>query len=45
MKETDAFGKDVGLTKVKGYMVFILAFTAITNSVVCHTFSAFNAGS
>jgi len=34
MKSTDAFGKDVGITKVKGYMVFILAFTAVTNSVV-----------
>ncbi|KDR75062.1 hypothetical protein GALMADRAFT_70113 [Galerina marginata CBS 339.88] len=33
MKETDAFGKDVGITKVKAYMVFILSFTAITNSV------------
>lgn len=42
MKETDAFGKNVGVTKVKAYMVFILAFTAITNSVVrvfasCHS--------
>lgn len=34
MKSTDAFGHDVGMTKVKGYLVFILAFTAITNSVV-----------
>ncbi|KAF9472443.1 glycosyltransferase family 2 protein [Pholiota conissans] len=33
MKETDAFGSNVGITKVKAYMVFILAFTAITNSV------------
>ncbi|KAF8813936.1 hypothetical protein BYT27DRAFT_6363856 [Phlegmacium glaucopus] len=29
MKSTDAFGHDVGMTKVKGYLVFILAFTAI----------------
>lgn len=35
LKETDAFGQNVGVTKVKGYLVFILAFTAITNSVVC----------
>ncbi|KAF9050038.1 glycosyltransferase family 2 protein [Panaeolus papilionaceus] len=35
MKETDAFGKDTGLNKVKAYMVFILAFTAITNMVRC----------
>ena len=34
MKSTDAFGNDVGMTRVKGYLVFILAFTAITNSVV-----------
>jgi len=34
MKETDAFGKDIGLTKVKGYMIFILTFTAMTNFVV-----------
>ncbi|KAF9556711.1 glycosyltransferase family 2 protein, partial [Agrocybe pediades] len=33
MKETDAFGKDIGLTKVKGYMIFILTFTAMTNAV------------
>ena len=34
MKSTDAFGHNVGMTRVKGYLVFILAFTAITNSVV-----------
>jgi hypothetical protein len=34
MKSTDAFGQDVGVTRVKGYLVFILAFTAISNSVV-----------
>ena len=34
MKSTDAFGHDVGMTRVKTYLVFILAFTAITNSVV-----------
>jgi hypothetical protein len=33
-KSTDAFGKDMGVTKVKAYLVFILAFTAITNLVV-----------
>ncbi|KAJ3495480.1 hypothetical protein NLJ89_g10618 [Agrocybe chaxingu] len=33
MKEMDAFGRDVGMTRVKVYLVFILAFTAITNSV------------
>ncbi|KAF8160662.1 chitin synthase-domain-containing protein [Crassisporium funariophilum] len=33
MKETDAFGRDVGMTRVKAYLIFILAFTAITNSV------------
>ena len=31
----DAFGQDAGLTKLKGYLVFILAFTAVTNCVVC----------
>lgn len=30
----DAFGKDIGLTKIKGYLVFVLAFTAIVNCVV-----------
>ena len=30
----DAFGKDIGLTKIKGYLIFVLAFTAITNCVV-----------
>lgn len=34
MKSTDAFGHDVGMTRVKGYLVFILAFTAISNCVV-----------
>jgi len=33
MKSTDAFGHDVGNTKVKEYLVFVLAFTAITNCV------------
>ena len=37
-KSTDAFGQDVGMTRVKGYLVFILAFTAISNSVVSHLF-------
>lgn len=44
MKETDAFGKDVGITKVKAYMVFILTFTAVTNSVVCHNILPCNNG-
>ena len=34
MKSTDAFGQDVGMTRVKSYLIFILAFTAITNCVV-----------
>ena len=34
LKFIDAFGQDLGMTKIKGYLVFILAFTAITNSVV-----------
>ncbi|KAF9527275.1 glycosyltransferase family 2 protein [Crepidotus variabilis] len=33
MHVTDAFGRDIGLTKVKGYLIFILAFTAIMNLV------------
>ncbi|KAF8902893.1 chitin synthase-domain-containing protein [Gymnopilus junonius] len=33
MKDMNAFGEDVGITKVKGYMIFILSFTAITNAV------------
>ncbi|PPQ93791.1 hypothetical protein CVT25_013500 [Psilocybe cyanescens] len=33
MGDTDVFGNNVGVTKVKAYMVFILAFTAITNIV------------
>ena len=44
MKSTDAFGKDVGITKVKAYMVFILAFTAVTNSVVCDNILPCNNG-
>jgi len=33
MKSTDAFGPDVEFTRVRGYLVFILVFTAVTNSV------------
>ncbi|KAH9485002.1 Chitin synthase 3 [Psilocybe cubensis] len=33
MGDMDVFGNDTGITKVKAYMVFILAFTAITNMV------------
>lgn len=39
MGDTDVFGNNVGVTKVKAYMVFILAFTAITNIVVSSTVS------
>jgi len=34
LHQSDAFGKDIGMTKIKAYMVFILGFTALTNSVV-----------
>ena len=34
MNATDAFGVKVGLTKVKGYLIFILIFTAVSNLLV-----------